>query len=98
MRALPPDTGLLHAAELQTLAEPEDPADVARVEVRRQARLGRVGQCEGFLLSLEAEERCHRPEGLGAGYLHLRGRPGQHRRAEERAAKRVAAAAMTQLR
>jgi hypothetical protein len=59
-----------HHAVLQRLADAEDAADVAAVEVAGQAELGVVGQLDGLGLGLEAEHRRHRAEGfLGAQHV-----------------------------
>src|SRR3546814_10254316 len=57
-----------------------------------------VGERDGLLLGLEAEQRRDRAEGFLAGHLHLRGHVGQHGRLVEGPATLVAGAAEHHLR
>src|SRR3546814_3819379 len=85
-------------AGLQRLADAPDAAHVAGVEVGGEAELGVVGERDGLLLGLEAEQRRDRAEGFLAGHLHLRGHVGQHGRLVEGPATLVAGAAEHHLR
>src|SRR5215475_8538343 len=80
-------------AVFDLLRHAPDAADVAAVEIGGEAELGVVGEADGVLLGLEAEERRHRPEGLLARYLHLWRHVHEDRRLEEAAAQGVALAA-----
>src|SRR5688572_4786625 len=73
-------------AVLQRLADAPNAADVPRVEVRGEAELSVVGELDGFLLGLEAEQRRNRTECLLASDLHLCRHVCDHRRLEEIAA------------
>src|SRR5271154_4358733 len=80
-------------AVFQPLGNPEHAADVARVEIGRQAEFGVVGHADRIVLGLEAEDRRDRAERLLARHRHLGIDVGQDGRLVERAAERVALAA-----
>lgn len=48
----------------QCLSHPPDATVIPRKEVGRKADVGVVREVDNFLLRLEREQRCHRPEGL----------------------------------
>mmetsp|Transcript_59426 Transcript_59426/g.140466 ORF Transcript_59426/g.140466 Transcript_59426/m.140466 type:complete len:548 (-) Transcript_59426:2329-3972(-) len=75
-----------HHAVLQRLADAEDAADVAAVEVAGEAEFGGIGQLDDIGLGLELEHRRHRAEGLLARAQHLRCGVGEQGRLEEAAA------------
>src|SRR5690606_16667852 len=75
-----------HDAVFERFTDAPDAADVPRVEVRGETELGVVGELDGFLLGLEAEQRRNWAERLLARDLHLCRHVRDHRRLEEIAA------------
>ena len=80
-------------AVFERFGDAEATADVARVEVRGQARFGGVGQGDGFLFAGEAVKGGDRAEDLFAREAHRGRDAGEHGRLEESAAERVTAPA-----
>ena len=66
--------------------DPPDPAEVAGVEVGRQAELGVVGHGDRLVFGLEAEQRRHGSKGLLPSHRHVGRDIGQHGRLKEGAA------------
>src|SRR5262245_13983153 len=78
-------------AVFASLCHAPDPGNVAAVTVRREAEPGGVGEGNRVGLRLEAEQRCHWPEGFLAGDEHLGRDAREHRRLEEAPANPAAA-------
>src|SRR5690606_23026745 len=58
-------------AVLQPLRDAPDAADVARVEIAREAERRVVGEADRLLLGFEPEQRRHRPEDLLVEHAHV---------------------------
>ncbi len=85
-------------AVLQGLRHPPGARQIARVEIGGEAEFRGVRHADRVRLGREAKERRHRAEGLLPRDQHLRGDVGDHGRLEERAAERVALAAVHHVR
>ena len=78
-------------AVFQRFGDAVDAADVAAVEIARQAEFSVVGSVDGFLLMLEAKHRRERAEGFLFGAQHVGIGFGNHRRLEKLTLQPVAA-------
>ena len=67
-----------HHAVLQRLADAENAADVAGVEIAGQSEFGVVGRVDRFLFRMETEDRGQRAKGFFAGAQHVGAGVGQH--------------------
>src|SRR5690606_33408999 len=90
-RDLVREDAAVHAdhARFDRLRDPEDPADVAGVEVGSEPELGGIRHLYRLLLGPEAKERRHRTERLLPGDPHLLGHVHEDRRLEEQPAARM---------
>ena len=69
---------LMRPSPIREIRHTPHPSDVAAVEVRGEAELGVVGECNRLVVGGEAEERRDRTECLFAGDKHLLRDPGEH--------------------
>ena len=80
-----------HHAVLQRLADAENTADVAGVEIAGQTEFGVVGRVNRFFFRVEAEDRGQRTKGFFAGAQHVGAGVGQHGGLEKLALEALAA-------
>ncbi len=80
-----------HHAVLQRLADAENTADVAGVEIAGQTEFGVVGRVNRFFFRVEAEDRGQRAKGFFAGAQHVGTGVGQHGGLEKLALEALAA-------
>ena len=85
-------------AVLQRFGDAPRAREVARVDIRREAEFGVVGEPHGFFVGVHAEQRRDRTEGFLARQNHVAADVRQHRGLVERAAERMALAAGGHLR
>src|SRR5262249_40427924 len=82
-----------HHAAFKAFRRPPDAADIATIEVAREAKFGIVGHFDCLLIRLKSKQRRQRSKGLFFGDLHLRRNIRQYGWLKERLTERMPLAA-----